>query len=110
MPARVLTAATAAVCPHGGQATFVASQSRILADGSPALLVSDTTTIAGCPFTIGTAPSPCLTVQWQMPATRVTAGGVPVLLDSSIGLCMSSASAPQGTLQITHAQSRVVAV
>ncbi len=109
MPGKVLTATTVAVCPHGGQASFVASQNRFLADGAPALVVTDTTTIAGCPFMIGNTPSPCLTVQWQLPATRVAADGTPVLLDSSIGLCMSPASAPQGTLQITSVQSKVTA-
>jgi hypothetical protein len=109
MGGKVLTTATVASCPHGGQASFVASQSAVQIDSAPALVVSDTTTIAGCSFMIGNVPSPCLTVQWQAPATKVTAGGTAVLLDSSTGLCMSAASAPQGSLQITQVQAKVTA-
>jgi hypothetical protein len=109
MPGQVLTTATVASCPHGGQATFAASQSAVTIDGSSALMATDTTTIAGCPFMIGNTPSPCTTVQWQRPATRVNAGGSAVLLDTSTGLCMSAASAPQGNLQISTVQSKVTA-
>ena len=109
MPGKILTTATAASCPHGGQASFTAGQSAVTVDGSAALVATDTTKIAGCSFTIGNTPSPCTTVQWQNPATRVTAGGTPVLLDTSTGLCLSAASAPQGTLQVSSVQSRVTA-
>ena len=40
--------------------------------GKPPLLADDVVTIAGCAFNVSGAPSPCLRVQWQMPATRVT--------------------------------------
>lgn len=109
MGSRVLTVTTVAMCPHGGQASFTAGQSRVLVDGAPALVVTDSATIAGCPFMIGNTPSPCLTVRWLGPATRVTAGGTPVLLDTSTGLCLSPASAPQGSLQISGVQSKVTA-
>ena len=106
MPGYLLTTATVATCPHGGSASFTASQTKMQADSSPVLVVSDATTISGCPFMIGNVASPCTTVQWQMPATRVKAGD-PVLLDTSIGVCMSAASAPQGALQISSNQSKV---
>ena len=109
MAGKVLTTATVASCPHGGQASFTASQSAVTVDGAPALVVSDTTMVSGCPFMIGNTPSPCLTVRWQNPATAVTAGGTAVLLDSSTGLCTSAASAPQGSLQISTVQGRVTA-
>ncbi len=105
----MLTTATVASCPHGGQASFTAGQNSFLADGAPVLVVTDTTTISGCPFTIGNTPSPCLTVRWLGPATRVTAAGTPVLVESSIGLCLSPASAPQGSLQISQVQRKVSA-
>ena len=109
MPGKILTTATMASCAHGGQASFTASQSAVTIDGSAALVATDSTTIAGCSFMIGNTPSPCTTVQWQGPATRVTAGGTAVLLDTSTGLCMSAASAPQGSLQISTVQSKVEA-
>ncbi|QGN50791.1 hypothetical protein GKC29_15485 [Micromonospora sp. WMMC415] len=102
----MLTTATVATCPHGGSASFTASQDRVLADGAPVLVLSDSTTITGCPFMVGNVASPCTTVRWQSPAVRVTAGD-PVLLDTSVGLCLSAASAPQGTLQIRTNQSKV---
>lgn len=109
MSGKVLTTATVASCPHGGQASFTASQRAVTIDGSSALVATDTTTIAGCSFMIGNTPSPCTTVQWQGPATRVTADGIAVLLETSTGLCMSAASAPQGSLQISTVQSKVTA-
>jgi hypothetical protein len=110
MASAVLTTATVASCPHGGQASFSAGQRAVLADSAPVLVVTDTATIAGCPFVVGTVASPCLTVQWSAPATKVTADGAPVLLESSVGLCLSGASAPQGTLQISSVQSRARAL
>ena len=77
--------------------------------GRPPLLVDDVATIAGCPFNIAGAPSPCLRVQWQMPATRVTIESSPVLLSSSVGLCMNAGGAPQGTAIVTGFQTRVQA-
>ncbi len=60
------------MCPHGGQVTVVPRATRASLGGQPPLLVDDVATIAACPLNIAGAPSPCLRVQWQMPATRVT--------------------------------------
>jgi hypothetical protein len=109
VPGFVLTSATVASCPHGGQVSFVPSQTRVLADSAPALLVSDQAMIAGCPFNVSGAQSPCLTIQWSMPATKVTVAGTPVLLTTSIGLCLNPASAPQGPAMISSCQSKVQA-
>jgi hypothetical protein len=105
----VITSATVAMCPHGGQVTFVPSQTNLLVDSAPAILASDTASIAGCPFVIGTTPSPCLTIQWTLPATRAGVHGTPVLLSTSIGLCMSPAAAPQGAVVFSSVQARVQA-
>ena len=40
-------------------------------------------TVAGCPFFVGPSPSPCVTAQWVTAATRVLAGGAPILLQDS---------------------------
>jgi hypothetical protein len=105
----VVTTATVAMCPHGGSAMFTAGQTSVQAVGAPVIVASDTVTIAGCPFVIGTVPSPCTTVEWLLPALRVTASSTAVVHDASVGLCLSAASAPQGTLQISLNQSRVQA-
>jgi hypothetical protein len=81
-------------CPHGGQATVVPSNTQVRVGGNLALLVSDTMIIAGCSFIVGTAPMPCLTIQWTVPATRNTVNGTPVLLQSSVGLCLNASNAP----------------
>ena len=96
-------------CPHGGQATFVPSQSKVKLGGQPALLVSDTTTVAGCAFTVGPKPQPCVTVTWSAPATKVTIGGSAPLLKTSIGLCKSAEGIPQGPAVIISCQMKVSA-
>jgi hypothetical protein len=47
-------------------------------------------------------------VQWLVPATRVTSMGQPVLLQTSVGLCLSPEQAPQGPPSIVSTQPRVV--
>jgi hypothetical protein len=109
MAGNVLTATTVATCPHGAPVSFTPSQTRVLADGSPALLSTDQATIAGCPFVVGTVASPCVTVRWVTAATRVMVTSTPVLLSTSIGLCLNAASAPQGPVQLSSYQQRVQA-
>ena len=75
--------------------------------GAPILRMSDTCTIAGCAFMIGTVPSPCVTVQWVQAAARVQAGGDFVLNEASVGLCLAATQAPQGSVLITNTQPSV---
>jgi hypothetical protein len=111
MPGYILNSDTVATCPHGGQVSFTPSQSSVMVDSSPALLVSDLATVAGCAFVIGVVPSPCLTVQWIPPtaALRVKVQQTPVLLSTTVGLCLSGASAPQGPVVLSSYQQRVQA-
>ena len=71
-----------------------------------ALLESDIHTVAGCTFTIGTKPSPCLRIEWSAGASKVTVSGTPVLVKSSIGTCYSPESAPQGVAIIVNADAK----
>jgi hypothetical protein len=73
------------------------------------LLASDQVTIAGCAFNVSGAPSPCLQVQWLMPTTRVQIGNGPVVVSTSIGLCVNAAGVPQGPAIVTGFQTRVQA-
>jgi hypothetical protein len=94
-------------CPHGGKVTIVSSNTRAKADGQTLALASDTFTIAGCGFTQpGPKPSPCVRVQWTVPDTRVKVGGMPTLSKSSIGLCISAESVPQGPVTIVSTQTK----
>ncbi len=99
----LLTAASTMMCPHGGTVTAVPSQTRATA-GAPILLGTDTFLIAGCPFNVASVPSPCLTVQWLVTATRVHAGGGFVLNEASVGLCLAATQAPQGAVLIVQTQ------
>jgi hypothetical protein len=60
--------------------------------------------IAGCPFTTGTNPMPCVTGQWLGAATRVFSSGQPLVLLDSQSICT-----PNGTPMLpVMAQSRVI--
>ncbi|MEE4279083.1 MAG: hypothetical protein V2I82_11505 [Halieaceae bacterium] len=110
MPGPVYHVGATAICPHGGQVTTISSNARVLVAGMPAATMADVSTVAGCAFQLpGPTPSPCLTVRWLVPATRVTVMGQPVLLQTSANLCQSPAQAPQGPASVTVNQTRVVA-
>lgn len=103
----VLTTASVVQCAHGLPAQHPPSQVRVKVMGTPVLTTADIGTVSGCPFTIPpTKPSPCVTVQWLVGATRVRCMGVPVLLQTSQGVCKSPEQAPQGPPNAQAAQLR----
>ena len=75
-----------------------------LIDGAPALLLTDVHPIVGCPFAPAGVYTPCVTIRWVMGATQTKVHGVPVLLQTSIGLCLNAAQAPQGMAVVVQAQ------
>jgi hypothetical protein len=113
MTGYVLDAATTIMCPHGGKATISPRTTRVTLGGTAPLVLDDFSlpapVISGCPFNISGAPSPCLRVQWLMPAMRLTIEGSAALLSSSVGLCVNVANAPQGTAIVSGFQTRVQA-
>ncbi|MBX3117498.1 MAG: hypothetical protein KF784_00415 [Fimbriimonadaceae bacterium] len=110
MPGPIYNVGATVICPHGGQVTPVPTSTRVLFSGTPAVLVPDTCTVAGCAFTLpGPKPSPCIRVQWLVGATRVLIEGRPPLIQTSTGLCLSPEQAPQGPPTITVTQMRVIA-
>lgn len=106
MPGRFLTTGSTVQCPHGGVATLLTANARVSASTGEALLESDVHTVAGCAFTIGTKPSPCVRIEWKAGATQVQVGGTPVLLESSLGTCYSPESAPQGLALVSQAEPK----
>ena len=97
-----------AMCPHAGQVSTVPGSARVTVGGQPVATMADTYPIAGCPFTVPPGkPQPCIKVQWLVPATRVTAGGQPVILSTSSGLCLSAEQIPQGPPSVVVTQMRV---
>jgi hypothetical protein len=100
-------------CPHGGRVSPVTVNSRVLLNGMPALLVSDSFPIADCPFETpipdGDKPQPCTEVRWRSPAARVLVDGRPVLVATSAGQCLSAEHNLQGPPMPSGVQPRVTA-
>jgi len=92
MPGPLLHVGATVMCTHGGQAQPTTVQ------------MTAPYVIAGCPFTTGTNPMPCVTGQWTVAATRVFSGGQPLVLMDSQSVCT-----PNGTPMLpTVAQMRVL--
>lgn len=104
----ILTTTSTVMCPHGGQAQLSTTNTEALIDGAPALLQTDMHTIVGCSFTPA-AYSPCVSIRWLTGATQTKLHGVPLLLQSSVGLCTSAAQVPQGTALVAQVQQRAKA-
>lgn len=106
-----LTIAASMMCPHGGAVTGIPASPRMNAVGVPVLVATDIFMIAGCPFTLpGPTPSPCLTVRWIVPDTRSRISGSFTLSQGSVGLCLSPAQVPQGTVIVQSTQTRLQTV
>jgi hypothetical protein len=90
------------LCQHSGQAQPMMTNSRVNVSGNKIVTQLSPYSISGC-----TLPSnsggPCATATWMSAATRVKAGGTPVLFQDSQATC-----APTGTgLNIVSLQRRV---
>ncbi|MER6307680.1 PAAR-like protein [Streptomyces sp. NPDC001657] len=113
MPGNLLHSGASVNCAHGAPAQTVTANTKVLVAGAPVLTVTDTTTVAGCPFQVpvgpGTKPQPCVRVTWLTPATRVLVNGQPALLHTSTGLCQSVEQIPQGAPTVVTVQPRVSA-
>lgn len=113
MPGPVLHSGTVATCPHGGTLNIVAASPRVVVSGMPIAVLTDQGLVAGCPFQVpvgaGTKPQPCVTTKWMVGATRVLAGGQPVLINPCVALCFSVEQIPGGPPVISSSQLRVVA-
>jgi hypothetical protein len=93
------------MCPHGGLAQLVTSNTEAIVEGAPVLLQTDVHPIVGCPFT-PVAYSPCVTIRWVTAATKTSIRQVPVLLQTSVGLCVNAAQVPQGTAVVVQVQQK----
>lgn len=109
MPGQILTMSSTITCTHGGQAILFTSNSKIMVDGTPALLESDIHPVVGCPFTIGPKYSPCIRIEWTAGASKVSINGTNVLVRSSIGKCINAEGAPQGIALIANTQTKTTA-
>lgn len=114
MPGPVVVMGATITCPHGGPVQVVGGSPRVLLMGMPAATLASQFPITGCPFQVpigtGTKPQPCVKVQWIVAATRVQAGGSPLILQTSTGICQSIEQIPQGPPAVSVTQTRVVAI
>ena len=103
MPGMLLHVGASVICAHGGQAQPTVPNPRVMVSSQPIVTQSTTYTVAGCSFVPPAGNGPCVTAQFVVAATRVMAGGVPVLLQDSQAIC-----APTGTpLTVLVTQVRV---
>jgi hypothetical protein len=110
MPGPLLHVGAQVTCPHAtGQVAAIPSSPRVLVSGQPVVTLADTFLIAGCVFTVGTKPQPCVRVQWLVPATRVFVNGAPAILQTSSGICLSADQIPNGPPLPLVVQPRAVA-
>jgi hypothetical protein len=105
MPGPIVHVGSTVICMHGGTATPTAPFARVLVGAQPVVTQACPYVVAGCGLT-GTGAPPCVTAQWVVAATRVFAGGTPVIVQgTSQAFC-----APTGTgLNVLAAQTRVIA-
>ena len=104
MPGYLLHEGATVLCSHAGQAVPTVTDPRVTVSGQAVVTQATLDTVAGCALPPPPAANgPCLTASWVTAATRVTAGGQPVLLtDSQADL------RPTGTpLQVVLTQFRV---
>ena len=103
MPGFLLHIGATVLCAHGGQAQPTTPNTRVLVNGMPTVTLAAPYVVAGCVFNVSGAPSPCVTAQWVVGATRVMSNGQPLLLQDSQAIC-----APNGTpVSIVMTQTRV---
>jgi hypothetical protein len=103
MPGFVLTSGSVVTCLHGGQAQATAPNPRVQVGGQPVVVQTTAYAVAGCAFVPPAGNGPCVTGQWVVAATRVLAGGAPLVLQDSQAVCV-----PTGTgLLIAATQPRV---
>ena len=107
MPGYLFHATASAQCPHGGMISTIATNSRVLVNGLPVATLGDSCIVTGCAFNVSSKPSPCIKVQWLVPAARVQVNGQPVILQTSTGICLSPEQVPQGPPVVTANQMRV---
>lgn len=89
MPGYLLHVGATVLCMHGGQAQPTVPYPRVTVGNQPIVTQTCPYAIAGCALPVPPAANgPCTIGQWITAATRVQAGGVPVLLQDSQAICV----------------------
>jgi hypothetical protein len=106
MPGHFLTVTSSLSCPHSGTVTCATRNTKVKARGDFVVRSTDTFSIAGCTFTLGSTPHPCVRVQWDVHCEHNTAAGDPSLNEDSVGYCLAADGAMQGSVVISSTQGR----
>lgn len=106
----VVTTNARIVCAHGGQVTLIPKQTTVTVAGAPVLRESDImgSPIVGCAQPPSVSTKPCTLVVSILPggsAPTVSAGGMPVHLDSLSGM---TDGVPPGTVMVVSAGQTTV--
>jgi len=104
MPGYILTTMSQVKCTHGGTAILTTANTMVKIDGAPALLETDIHPVIGCPFTVGPKYQPCIRIEWMAGATMCKINGTRVLVQSSVGKCISAENAIQGAAIVVQTQ------
>ncbi len=110
MPGYILTTMSQVLCPHGGTAILTKANAMMLVDGMPALLETDIHPVIGCPFTVGPKYQPCVRIEWIAGAELCKSNGTKVLVQSSVGKCISAEGAIQGLAIVVQTQMKAKAM
>jgi len=86
MPGALLNQSALIFCLHSGVAQPTISDLRVQVAGSPVVTQDVPYMVAGC--ALSASGNPCVTGNFVTAAIRVTAGGVPVLLQDSQAVCV----------------------
>jgi hypothetical protein len=109
MTTPILTQGTVATCPHSIPVTIAATGAKLMIAGTPAALMGDKGSIAGCPFTTPEPkPQPCVIAEFTKAAGKVMSAGKPVLLVNPSDLCKSG-QIPNGPVVWSTPQTKVLA-
>jgi hypothetical protein len=109
MPGKQLTTSAVVICPHGGQAQLMTTNTQASANRSMILLETDIHPVVGCPFMVGSKYSPCVRIEWSAGSRQVSVNGTATLVTSSIGQCFNAEGAVQGVATIVNTQQRTSA-
>jgi hypothetical protein len=90
------------MCLHGGTAQPVVVNPRVKVGGQQIVTQTGTYSITACSLATSNSPF-CATATWTSGATRVKAGGAPVVLQNSQASCVATGTG----LNITVTQTRV---
>lgn len=86
MPGFLLHVGATVICAHAGQAQATTPNPRVKVGGQPVTTLPAPWVVAGCTL-LPPAGGPDVTAQFVTAATRVRAGGAPILLQDSQALC-----------------------